>query len=127
MANKPCDLLDAMPSSDSSETNVCRKSRGARSLPNPALSQTSWNNFQMCLAPSGVPVAVVNTLSVSCQRDPAASRSGAWSTCYARSAGTCTGGSLLWLPGFRLAFQKGHLAANTRWAQSDLNLRTPRL
>jgi len=25
--------------------------------------------------------------------------------------GACTGGSRLWLPGLRLAFQKGHLAA----------------
>ena len=64
-----------MPSSDSSGTNVCRRSRGAQSLPTPARSQTSWNIFRMCLAPSGVPVAVVNTLPVSCQRDPAASRS----------------------------------------------------
>ena len=30
----------AMPSPDSSETNVCRRSRGAQSLPSPALSQT---------------------------------------------------------------------------------------
>ena len=78
----------AMPSSDSSETNVCRKSRGAQSLPNLALSQTSWNIFRMCLAPSGVPVAVVNTPPVSCQCDPAASRSAAWSTCHSLSAPT---------------------------------------
>jgi hypothetical protein len=34
-------------------------------------------NFRTCLAPSGVPVAVVNTRPVSCHRDPAASRSAA--------------------------------------------------
>ena len=78
----------AMPSSDSSETNVCRRSRGAQSLPSPARSQTSWNIFRICLAPSGVPVAVVNTLPVSCQCDPAASRSAAWSTCHSLSAPT---------------------------------------
>jgi hypothetical protein len=220
---------------DSSETNVCRRSRGAQSLPNPALSQTqtSWNIFRMCRAPSGVPVAVLNTPPVSCQCDPAASRSAAWSACYclsspaaicasfsarrdlgvfvshpARSArstatdegspsrstscshpiarassgrtpairlttmqaciseagrrgsfspacrfsaggacrrrtarpggrrgshqgrwapfprpGACTGGSRLWLPGLRLAFQKGHLAAKTWWAQVGSNHR----
>ena len=27
---------------------------------------TSWNIFRMCLAPSGVPAAVANTLPVSC-------------------------------------------------------------
>jgi len=78
----------AMPSSDSSETNVYRRSRGTQSLPNPALPQTSWNIFRTCLAPSGVPVAVVNTLPVSCPRDPAASRSAAWSTCHCLSAQT---------------------------------------
>ena len=75
----------AMSSSDSSETNVCRRSRGAQSRPNPALSQTSWNILRMCLAPSGVPVAVMNTLPVSCQCVPAASRSAAWSTCHSLS------------------------------------------
>ena len=30
-----------------------------------------------------------------------------------RRQGACTGGSRLWLPGLRLAFQKGHLAAET--------------
>ena len=222
-----------MPSSDSSETNVCRRSRGAQSLPSPALSHTSWNIFRMGLALSGVPVAVVNTLPVSCQCDPAASRSAAWSTCHSLSAptaicaslsarrdlgvfvspparsarstatdgvlpsrstssshpiarassrahashqahndvgmhqrsrtprilqpcvplqyrwclrsaparpggrrgcchgrwapfsrqGACTGGSRLWLPGLRLAFQKGHLAAKTWWAQVGSNHR----
>ena len=38
-----------------------RRSRGAQSRPSPALSHTSWNIFRMCLALSGVPVAVVNT------------------------------------------------------------------
>ena len=52
------------------------------------VTQTSWNIFRMCLAPSGVPVAVVNTLPVSCQCDPAASRSAAWSTCHSLSAPT---------------------------------------
>ena len=210
---------------------MCRRSRGAQSLPSPALSQTSWNIFLMCLAPSGVPAAVVNTLPVSCQRDPAASRSAAWSTCHSLSAptascasfsarrdlgvlvspparsarstptdgglpsrstssshpiartssgrtpairlttmqaciseaghadpsalraapvpivpavgaarlvvdgdaamplgtlprpGACTGGSRLWLPGLRLAFQKGHLAGKTWWAQLGSNQR----
>ena len=37
---------------DSSETNVCRSSRGAQSLPSPALSYTSWNILRMCLAPA---------------------------------------------------------------------------
>jgi hypothetical protein len=68
MAGKPRDLLDRHASSDSSETNVCRRSRGAQSLPTPALSQTSWNIFRMRLAPSGVPVAVVNTLLVQRRR-----------------------------------------------------------
>ena len=35
--------------------------------------------------------------------------------------GACTGGSRLWLPGLRLAFQKGHLAAKTWWAQLGSN------
>jgi hypothetical protein len=69
---------------------VCRRSRGAQSVPNPALSQTSWNIFRMCLAPSGVPVTVVNTKPVFCQRDPAASRSAAWSTCHSLSAPAAT-------------------------------------
>ena len=51
-------------------------------------SQTSWNIFRMCLAPSGVPVAVVNILPVSCQCDPAASRSAAWSACHSLGAPT---------------------------------------
>ena len=33
----------------------------------------------------------------------------------------CTGGSWLWLPDLRLAFQKGHLAAQTWWAQLGSN------
>ena len=37
--------------------------------------------------------------------------------------GGCTGGSRLWLPGLRLAFQKGHLAAKTWWAQLGSNQR----
>ncbi len=219
-----------MPSSELAETNVCRKSRGAQSLPNPALPQTSWNIFRKCLAPSGVPVAAVNTLPAACERDPAASCSAAWSTCHSLSArqpsapgrhaagprrlrvsslpvraqhrdrrtiavqvdallpatrpglhearashtayndvgvhqvgraprilqlrvplqcrrclpsahgapcgrrgcchgpwapfpraGACTGGSRLWLPGLRLAFQKGHLAAKAWWAQLGSN------
>ena len=43
---------------------------------------------RMCLAPSGVPVVVVKARSVSCQRDPAASRSAAWSACHSLSAPT---------------------------------------
>ena len=35
--------------------------------------------------------------------------------------GACTGGSRLWLPGLRLAFQKGRLAAKTWWAQLGSN------
>ena len=35
--------------------------------------------------------------------------------------GACTGGSRLWLPGLRLAFQKGHLTAKTWWAQLGSN------
>ena len=69
---------------------MCRRSRGAQSRPTPALSQTSWNIFRMCLAPSGVPAAVVKTRPVSCQCDPAASRSAAWSTCHSLSAPTAT-------------------------------------
>ena len=89
MADKPCDLLDRHAIGGTGrETNVCRRSRGAQSLPSPARSQTSWNIFRMCLAPSGVAVAVVNTLPVSCQCDPAASRSAAWSACHSRSAAT---------------------------------------
>ncbi len=60
--------------------------RGVHSLPGPALPQTSWNIFRICLTPSGAPVAVVNTLPVSCQLDQAASRSAAWSTCHSLSA-----------------------------------------
>jgi hypothetical protein len=37
--------------------------------------------------------------------------------------GGCTGGSRLWSPGLRLAFQKGHLAAKTWWAQPGSNQR----
>ena len=37
--------------------------------------------------------------------------------------GACTGGSRLWLPGLRLTFQKGHLAAKTWWAQLGSNQR----
>jgi threonine dehydrogenase-like Zn-dependent dehydrogenase len=36
--------------------------------------------------------------------------------------GACTGGSRLWLPALRLAFQKGHLAAKIWWAQQGSNL-----
>ena len=35
--------------------------------------------------------------------------------------GACTGGSRLWLPALRLAFQKGHLAGKTWWAQLGSN------
>jgi len=35
--------------------------------------------------------------------------------------GACTGGSRLWLPSLRLAFQKGCLAAKTWWAQLGSN------
>ncbi len=38
-----------------------------------------------------------------------------------RVPSACTGGSRLWLPGLRLAFQKGHLAAQTWWAQLGSN------
>ena len=37
--------------------------------------------------------------------------------------GACTGGSRVWLPGFRLAFQKGNLAGRTWWAQVGSNHR----
>ena len=62
----------------------------------------------------------------------AARRSGRRGCCHARWApfprpGACTGGSRLWLPDLRLAFQEGHLAAKTWWAQQDSNLWTPRL
>jgi hypothetical protein len=65
----------AMPSSDNSATKACRRSRGAWSRPAPGLSHTSWNILRTFLAASGVLVAVVDPLRVSCQRDPAASRS----------------------------------------------------
>src|SRR5215472_4206522 len=39
------------------------------------------------------------------------------------SPGACTGGSRLWFPGLRLAFQKGHLAAQSWWAQVGSNHR----
>jgi hypothetical protein len=66
-----------MPSSDSSETYVCRRSQGAQARPTPALSPTSANISRLCLATSGVPAAAVKTLPVSYQCDPAASRSAA--------------------------------------------------
>ena len=37
--------------------------------------------------------------------------------------GACTAGSRLWFPGLRLAFQKGHLAGKTWWAQVGSNHR----
>jgi len=37
--------------------------------------------------------------------------------------GACTGGSRLWFPSLRLAFQKGHLTAQTWWAQVGSNYR----
>ena len=88
MASEPCDLLDRHAIVGHQRDERVPQVPGAQSPPNPGLSQTSWNILRMCLAPSGVPVAVVNTRPVSCQCDPAASRSAAWSSCHSLSAPT---------------------------------------
>jgi hypothetical protein len=101
MTGKPGDLLDRHAIAGQQRDERAPLVPVRQYLPNPARSHTSWNIFLMCLAPSGVPVAGVNTLPVSCHCDPAASRSAAWSSCHPLSGpwdpfphpGPCTGGS----------------------------------
>ncbi len=91
VANEPCDLLDRHAiigqQRDERVPQVPRR-------PVPAEPGSLANVLEHLpdgpVAPSGAPVTVVNTMPVSCQCDPAASRSAAWSACHSLSAPTAT-------------------------------------
>jgi hypothetical protein len=131
-----------MPSSDSSETNVCRRSprrpvpAEPDSLANVLEHLPDVPGTQRCTGGRGEYPGVLPMRSGSLPLShlvglPLPHRPTA--ICASFSArrdlrvfprqGACTGGSRLWLPGLRLAFQKGHLTAKTWWAQVGSNHR----
>src|ERR1022692_79339 len=75
-----------MPSSDISDTNVCRSSRGAQPGPSPAAFVILRNSRRTFAASSSVPTDEQNTSPCSCHAPPASSRSVAWSACSRTSA-----------------------------------------
>jgi hypothetical protein len=72
-------LSTGTPLADSTNTKVCRISRGAQAFPSPAFSVSPWNARIMLLALSGVPTVEAKTSPWSCQSRPACNRSSAWS------------------------------------------------
>jgi hypothetical protein len=96
-ANKPvvavwlCPASNAIastgtPCADSSDTKVCRSSRGPHSLPSPAASVITRNCRRTLWSSSGVPTVEANTSPRSCHSGPAASRSCACPTRCSRNA-----------------------------------------
>jgi hypothetical protein len=75
MADEAGDLLDRDARAESSETKLCRSSRGAHSAGSrPAAAMTLRNERRTLAASSAVPAPEANTRSLSCHLSPASSR-----------------------------------------------------
>jgi len=77
------------PASESSETKLCRSSRGVHVRESsPAASTTLRKERRTCEASAGVPACDANTRSLSCPLVPAACLSWSWRALWLRSTST---------------------------------------